>query len=144
MQISSTPRPSNTHQFAVPWAREGSGFTLLFEALALTMCTGLPVRQTAQMLRVRDKQLWRRIEHYLSQARAKKDMSEVRLVDIDETSLKRGQDYITVTHDLAEKRLLFASHGRDHDAIEQFAADLQAHGGDRTAIAHACIEPVTT
>jgi hypothetical protein len=66
-------------------------------------------------------------------------MSKVRLVGID-TSLKRGQDYITVTHDLDEKRLLFASHGRDHDAIEQFAADLQAHGGDRTAIAHARID----
>ena len=46
-----------TTQVPVPWAREGSGFTLLFEALALTMCQGLPVRQAAQMLRVRDKQL---------------------------------------------------------------------------------------
>ena len=42
-----------TTQIAVPWAREGSGFTLLFEALALSMCQGLPVRQAAQMLRVR-------------------------------------------------------------------------------------------
>jgi transposase len=129
-----------TNQVAVPWAREGSGFTLLFEALALTMCQGLPVRQAAQMLRVRDKQLWRRIAHYVAQARARQDMSKVRLVGIDETSLKRGQDYITVTHDLDEKRLLFASYGRDHDAVEEFAADLQAHGGDRTAIAHACID----
>ena len=48
-----------TSQIAVQWAREGSGFTLLFEALALTMCQGLPVRQAARMLRVRDKQLWR-------------------------------------------------------------------------------------
>ena len=45
-----------TSQTPVPWAREGSGFTLLFEALALTMCQGLPVRQAARMLRVRDKQ----------------------------------------------------------------------------------------
>ena len=57
-----------TSQVPVPWAREGSGFTLLFEALALTMCQGLPVRQAARMLRVRDKQLWRRIEHYVIQA----------------------------------------------------------------------------
>jgi transposase len=129
-----------TTQIAVPWAREGSGFTLLFEALALTMCQGLPVRQAAQMLRVRDKQLWRRIEHYVREARAKQDMSSVQLVGIDETSLKRGQDYITVAHDLDEKRLLFAVHGRDHDAVEKFAVDLQEHGGHRTAIAHACID----
>jgi transposase len=129
-----------TSQVSVPWAREGSGFTLLFEALALTMCQGLPVRQAAQMLRVRDMQLWRRIEHYVAQARAKQDMSKVRLVGIDETSLKRGQDYITVVHDLDAKRLLFATPGREHGTLEQFAVDLAAHGGGRTAIAHACID----
>jgi transposase len=129
-----------TSQVNVPWAREGSGFTLLFEALALTLCQGLPVRQAAQMLRVRDKQLWRRIEHYVSQARAKQDMRKVRLVGIDETSLKRGQNYITVVHDLDEKRLLFATPGRDHETVEQFAVDLKLHHGKPTAIAHACID----
>ena len=129
-----------TCQIAVPWARDGSGFTLLFQALALTMCQGLPVRQAARMLRVRDKQLWRRIEHYVTQARAKQDMSKVRLVGIDETSLKRGQDYITVVHDLDEKRLLFATPGRDHATVERFAVDLEAHGCKRTAITNACID----
>jgi transposase len=89
-----------TTQMSVPWAREGSGFTLLFEALALTLCKDLPVRQAARDLRVRDKQLWRRIKHYVSQARKKQDMSRVRIVGIDETSLRRGHDYVTVVHDL--------------------------------------------
>lgn len=129
-----------TSQVSVPWAREGSGFTLLFEALALTMCQSQPVSHAARMLRVRDKQLWRRIEHYVREARAKQDMSRVQLVGIDDTSMKRGQDYITVVHDLDEKRLLFATHGRDHDAVELFADDLEEHGGQRTTIAHACID----
>jgi transposase len=129
-----------TTQIPVPWAREGSGFTLLFEALSLTLCQGLPVRQAAQMLRVRDKQLWRRIKHYVAQARAKQDMSSVSLVGIDETSLKRGHDYITVVHDLDAKRLLFATPDNDHKTVEQFAVDLEAHGGERAAIAHACID----
>ena len=42
-----------TSQTPVPWAREGSGFTLMFEALSLSLCKGLPVRQAAQMRRVR-------------------------------------------------------------------------------------------
>ena len=129
-----------TTQAEVPWAREGSGFTMLFEALALSLCQGLPVLQAAKMLRVRDKQLWRRIEHYVEQARAKQDMSKVRLVGIDETSLRKGHNYVCVVHDLEGKRLLFATPGKDHETVEAFAADLQAHGGDRTAIAHACID----
>jgi transposase len=129
-----------TTQIGVPWAREGSGFTLLFEALALTMCLDLPVRQTARALRVRDKQLWRRIEHYVTEARRKQDMSKVCIVGIDETSLRRGHDYVTVVHDLDAKRLLFCAAGREHTTIQEFAQDLQAHGGEPTAIAHACMD----
>jgi transposase len=129
-----------TTQINVPWAREGSGFTLLFEALALTMCQDLPVRQAARSLRVRDKQLWRRIEHYVAQARRQQDMKQVRMVGIDETSLRRGHDYVTVVHDLNAKRLLFCTEGRDHQTIGAFAEDLRAHGGEPTAIAHACMD----
>ena len=129
-----------TSQVGVPWAREGSGFTLLFEALALTLCQGLPVRQAARMLRVRDKQLWGRIEHYVSQARRKQDMSRVHIVGIDETSLRKGHDYVAVFHDLEAKRLLFATPGKDHKTVQAFAQDLAAHGGTPTAIAHACMD----
>jgi transposase len=127
-----------TSQIDVPWAREGSGFTALFEALALTLCQELPVRQAAALLRCSDKQLWRRIEHHVSAARALDDMSQVSVVGIDETSLRKGQSYITVVHDLQAKRLLFACQGRDHQAVVDFADDLKAHGGDPAQIAHVC------
>lgn len=76
----------------VPWAREGSGFTALFEALALSLCQELPVRQAAALLRCADKQLWRRIEHYVGVARQLDDMSGVKVVGIDKTSLRKGQN----------------------------------------------------
>lgn len=127
-----------TTQVVVPWAREGSGFTALFEALALTLCRDLPVKQAAALLRCEDKQLWRRIAHYVEQARAQDDMSEVDIVGIDETSLHRGQSYITVVHDLQAKRLLFATPGRDHQTVIDFAADLRAHNGDPAKVEHVC------
>ena len=129
-----------TSQIPVPWAREGSGFTLLFEALALSLTQELPVRQAAQMLRVRDKRLWRRIEHYVHKARARQDVSEVHLIGIDETNVRRGQQYITVVHDLDAKRLLFATPGRDHETVKRFADDLQAHGGKPENIKHVCMD----
>jgi len=55
----------------------GSGFTLLFEALALSLCQTLPVAQAAAQLRVASKQLWRRIEHYANIARGRDDMTAV-------------------------------------------------------------------
>lgn len=127
-----------TTQVQVPWAREGSGFTALFEALALSLCQELPVRQAAALLRCTDKQLWRRIEHYVAAARKLDDMSEVKIVGIDETSLRKGQNYITVVHDLEKKRLLFACEGKDHQTVVNFAKDLKAHGGDPEQIEHVC------
>ena len=47
-------------QLPVPWAREGSGFTLLFEALGLSLCRELPVSQAAKHMRVAAKRSWRR------------------------------------------------------------------------------------
>lgn len=127
-----------TTQADVPWAREGSGFTALFEALALSLCQELPVRQAAALLRCHDKQLWRRIKHYVDAARQLDDMSNVKLIGIDDTSLHKGQSYITVVHDLNAKRLLFACEGRDHQTVVDFAADLKAHGGDPKQIEHVC------
>lgn len=129
-----------TTQVAVPWARPGSGFTAAFEALALTLCLDLPVRQAAELLRCKDKRLWRRIEFYVAQARALEDFAGVRTVGIDETSLRRGQHYITVVHDLDRKRLLFATEGREHRTVVEFAEDLRAHGGDPAQVRHVCMD----
>ncbi len=124
----------------VPWARPGSGFTAAFEALAQALCRKLPVRQPAARLRCEDKQLWRRIKFYVDQARALESFEGMQIVGIDETSLRRGQHYITVVHDLDAKRLLFATEGRDHQAVLHFAADLKAHGGDPAEVRHVCMD----
>jgi transposase len=129
-----------TTQLGVPWARPGSGFTAAFEALALALCRELPVRQAGALLRCSDKQLWRRIEFYVDQARASESFEGVQIVGIDETSVRRGQHYITVVHDLHAKRLLFAAEGRDHQTVVDFAADLKAHGGDPAEVRHVCMD----
>ena len=129
-----------TTQLPVPWARPGTGFTAAFEALALALCRELPVRQAAGLLRCADKQLWRRIAFYVDQARAVESFAGVQTVGIDETSLRRGQNYITVVHDLDAKRLLFATEGRDHQTVLDFAVDLKAHGGDPAEVRHVCMD----
>lgn len=80
------------------------------------------------------------LEHYVTQARTTLDMGSVRLLGINETGVRRGQQYITVVHDLDVKRLLFATPGRDHHTVGRFAQDLQVHGGQRANIVHACMD----
>lgn len=114
----------------VPWARPGSGFTMLFEALVLTFAEAMPMRKVAETVREHDTLVWRIVEHHVHAARAKEDFSAVRRVGMDETAARRGQDYISLFADLDAGRVLFATEGRDSATVEQFAVDLAAHGGD--------------
>ena len=129
-----------TTTMEVPWARPGSGFTLLFEAFALSLCQSMPVAHAAALLRVNPKQLWRRIEHYVGKARAQEQMKGVTVVGIDELSIRRGQQYVTLVHDLDNKRLLFMTEGRTHATVVEFKDDLIAHGGDPDEIKHVCMD----
>jgi hypothetical protein len=117
---------------ALPWARPGSGFTLLFEALLVALLAQMPVKAVADLVSEHDTRLWRLLHHHVEQARAKVSMAKVSRVGVDETSARRGQDYVSLFVDLdaPKPRVLFATEGRDHLTVERFAADLQAHGGD--------------
>ena len=122
------------HQIPVPWVREGSHFTLLFEALIMTLVREMPVLTAARMIGETDKLLWRVIDHYAPEARASVDMTDVHAVGVDETSSRRGHDYITLFVDLEARRLLFATPGKDATTFERFAADLEAHAGSAQAV----------
>jgi transposase len=121
-----------TRQVTLAWARPGSGFTLLFEALLMALLAQMPVKAVADLVSEHDTRLWRLLHHHVEAARAKVSMAEVSRVGVDETSAKRGQDYVSLFVDLdaPKPRVLFATEGRDHSTVERFAADLAAHGGD--------------
>ena len=129
-----------TSQVPVPWAREGSGFTLLMEALLVSLCQAMPVRQVAQLLAVSDMRVWRTLDHYVDQARAQEDFSMVSSIGLDETAARRGHDYISLFHDLDAGRLLFGCEGRKGEVVETFAEDLEAHTGCAENIKAVCVD----
>jgi transposase len=127
-------------QVRVPWARPGSGFTLLFEALVLAMIKQMPVSAVAKLVGETDKRLWRILGHYMEEARAQADFSEVRKVGVDETASRRGHNYVSFFVDLERRRLLFGTEGRDGDALGRFRLDLMAHGGTPENIRELCMD----
>jgi transposase len=82
------------HTGDVPWARPDSGFTLLFEAFIMVLAREMPVLAITQLVGEHDTRLWRILHHYVDAARAKADFSTVETVGIDETSSRRGHQYI--------------------------------------------------
>ena len=100
----------------------------------------MPVKAAATLLGEHDTRIWRVLDHYVQIARAQADYSGVKRVGIDETSARRGQDYISLFFDLDQRRLLFGTGGKDHETVKAFTEDLKAHGGMPENVTAACID----
>jgi transposase len=121
-------------QVAVPWARPGSGFTLMFEAWALLLCGEMPVQEAGRLLGEEDTRLWRLVAHYVEEAQARRDWSQVRRLLLDETSARKGHRYVTTVVDADTRELLFLAEGRGHEAVAAFVEDLRQHAGEPAQI----------
>lgn len=117
-----------------PWAGKLSGFTLLFEALVLTLCREMPFAAVARLVGVSWHRVAAMAERYVDLALAQADFSEVQELAIDETSRARGHDYVTLAADAERRAVIFVTDTRESAAIERLAADLRAHGGDPDAV----------
>lgn len=115
----------------VPWAREGSQFTLLFEQVAMTLVREMPVLAAARIMEITDQRLWRIIAFYVQRALNNLDLSSLEAFGLDETASKRGHNYVTIFIDLerSTKPVIFATPGKGKQTVQAFCAFLREHGG---------------
>jgi transposase len=128
----------NVRQVEVPWARERSGFTLLFEALVMALVKEMPVAPLAGLIGEHDMRIWRIVHHYVDQAVEAQDLSGMSRAGIDETSSQRGQRYVSVFADLDERRAVYVTEGRDQGTVQEFSCFLETHAGDPDNIGEVC------
>jgi len=124
----------------VPWARPGSGFTLLFEALVMVLAREIPVKVMSKILQEHDTRLWRILNHYVEEVRDETDFSSLRQGGVDETSSKRGHNYVSLFVDLEGPKTLFVTEGKDASTLSRFKEDLESHKGDAEAIEEICCD----
>lgn len=127
---------------AVPWARSGSGFTLMMEGVILTLVKHMPVRTVAREIGEHDTKLWRLIDYHTEEALKDQDFSDVSAIGVDEYSHK-GHNYITVflshpdvvtdeagrRRQAGKGRVLFVTEGKDKDAVLRFLERFKAKDG---------------
>ena len=110
-----------------PWARKQSGFTLMFEAFVMFLAREMPVSKIAEMVGETDTRLWRIIRGNVKRAYAELDFSDVEEIGVDETSSRKGHNYVTIFADMEAGDVLFATEGKDSGTIEKFAEELPNH-----------------
>jgi len=94
------------HVFRVrpPWEGLSTHFTKEFEAFALLLMREMPVSQAAETVGETDTRLWRMLFRHVDAAYAGADFSQVCCVGVDEMSVRKGHEYISVFADLLAKR----------------------------------------
>jgi len=100
----------------------------------------MPVKTIGQFVNEHDTRLWRVLHHYVDDAREKADHSQVKKVGMDETSRRRGHNYVSLFVDLDGPRVLFATDGKDASTVKRFKQDLIEHKGDPKAIEEMCCD----
>jgi transposase len=117
-----------------PWSGLQNGFTLLFEALVLQLATHMPVHQVAKLIHSSDHKIWSILDKYVERARSNNDYSNVTQIGVDETSIAKGHDYVSLFVDLAKRRTIFVAEGKGSSTVTEFKQDFEAHGGKAGAI----------
>ena len=113
-----------------PWVGKLDGFTLLFEALVLALCQQMPFAAVARLVGLSWHRVYAICARYVELALAEADLSGVYEVAIDETSSRRGHNYLTLVADMTARRVVFVTEDRDSQCIAKFAQYLDDHRGN--------------
>jgi transposase len=123
-----------------PWEGRSKHFTQEFEAFALTLMKEMPVKKAGEILGETDQRLWRMLFAHVEEAYRKMSLEDLVWVGADEMNRKKGHNYITVFADLREKRVVFATEGKDAAVWEEFALEIGRHDGHHKAITQVAID----
>jgi transposase len=102
----------------VPWAAPGSGFTALYEALVIDWLKEASIEAVSRQLSLS----WNAIDGIMQRAvkrgLARRQIEAVRHIGVDETSFKKGHNYVTVVS--AGKRVLHVSDERKTSSLNDY------------------------
>lgn len=126
----------------VPWAKSGLGFTLLFEefAIELVKIYGC-IAEVARQLDIYPQRLWRIVKNYGKKVLEQEvDMSKVQRIGYDETSRKKGHDYITCFINLDTGDLLYVVEGKGTETVMEFEKQTKLQGLDKENVSDISID----
>jgi transposase len=93
----------------------------------MALAKEMPISRIGELVAEHDTRLWRIVRFYVERARAKKNYSSVTKVGCDETSSRKGHNYVTVFADMDSGEVMFATKGKDSGTIKAFVDELANH-----------------
>jgi transposase len=114
--------------------------------MVLLSQTGMTVAETARTMVEIAHRIWRVLFHHVKQAHKQIEVATVTQLTIDETSVRRGHNYVTVVcepgckEEKRSSRVLFVAEGRDATAVEQARGFLEERGLPSSQVSEVCAD----
>jgi transposase len=125
----------------VPWSRPGSGFTLLFEAYVMALIESeMPVNKIGNLIKENAHRLWTIFNYWIRRAYNADQPKIPKKLGLDETSKKKGHDYVTLAIDLDERRVLHVAERKDKNAVKAIKTYLESKGIDVNKVRDASMD----
>lgn len=116
-------------QISAPFERANSRFTLMFEGYAMLLAANMPRSKVAKALRCDEKSIKKIVIYWVEKADNERNLSNTKSIAIDETSFKKGHEYVTLIIDSDQRAVIDVEPGRDKKTVETFAEKLENKGG---------------
>jgi transposase len=100
----------------------------------------MPVSRAADVLDIYPQRLWNTFSYWIKKAYRADDQLETAVLGIDETSSKKGHNYVTVAVDMDERRVIHAVPGKGADTINSIREHLESKGCKKEQIRRTCID----
>jgi transposase len=106
-------------QVHLPWAEPKARFTVLFERFAIEVLKSCDVKSGAALLRISWDEAW----HIKDKAVArglKRRKSRSKQIGIDEKTVGRGHDYVTIVSDLTKGTVIYIADDRKKESLDGY------------------------
>ena len=78
---------------------------------------GMPVSAVARIVQIHEGSVWRILKHYVDEARKEQDLSNLRVLGIDEFSVEKHYVYVTLFYDTKNSRVVHIEDGKESDVF---------------------------
>jgi len=100
----------------------------------------MPINKASKIMGIIPHRLWRVFNHWVEIAKTKQEIGKVSRIGIDETSTKKGHKYVTVVMDMKEKKVIYATRGKDAETLSKFNEYIKSKSIKSDQIKEVCMD----
>lgn len=106
----------------------------------MALAKEMPISRIGELVGEQDTRIWRIVRGYVDRAYDRKSFKTTTKIGTDETSSRKGHNYVTVFADMDSGKVLFATEGKDSSTVRAFAEELPKHEAQKEQIAEVTID----